>query len=256
MELLPGIEPDGAAAYLPASKTLVLADLHIGYEEEKRNRGVLLPAAQRRLFIDEIERLLGRHDVERIVLAGDVKHEFGRISQQEWSGVLGFLRRLQEHASVEVIAGNHDTLLAPILEKESIPLVRSLLLGDILIVHGDATLTELVEEGGLKKEELAAARTIIMGHEHPALRLTDGVRTETVKCFLVGKTRSGRKRVPLVVLPSFNPLSYGTDVLRERPLGPLLRAFGDFSAFALVDGKVLAFGLVEALQRRERDFIR
>lgn len=256
MELLPGLEPDGAALYLPASKALVLADLHIGYEEEKRNRGVLLPAAQRRLFIDEIERLLERHDVERIVLAGDVKHEFGRISQQEWSGVLGFLRRLQEHAVVEVIAGNHDTLLAPILAKEPIPLVKSALLGDVLVVHGDATLKELIEEGALKKEELAAAKTVVMGHEHPALRLTDGIRTETVKCFLVGKTRQGRRSLPLVVVPSFNPLSYGTDVLRERPLGPLLGAFGDFSAFALVDGKVLAFGSVETLQRREREFIR
>jgi len=252
MELVPGIVAVEGALFLEESKTLVLADLHFGYEEERRNVGVLLPTGQRQIVRDAVEGLLARLSPDRVVLLGDVKHEFGRISQQEWDQVRTFIRWLQERCDVEVVLGNHDNLLVPILKRLEIEPRRFLLLETVLLVHGDVTIGDLVEHHGLSKERLRSCSTIVMGHEHPAMTITDGIRSETMKCYLVGKLAVLRKKRDLVVLPSYNPLTWGTDVLRERPLGPLLTTVGGFSAFALVDGKVLAFGLVEKLQRQQR----
>ncbi len=306
MDLLPGIEADGCAVYLREAKTLVVSDLHIGYESEVRSHGVQLPQRQREYFAKELDRLVAKHKPERVILAGDVKHAFGAISKEEWDDVGELLKRLQAHGcAVEVVGGNHDKLLKPILDKYGVPLRSALVIdaavaaerearsragaekvlvvvpsrtdvllrtrtrksvprqpepasggrspqGKMLIIHGDATIDELLTTKAIDEKILTTITTIICGHEHPAITISDGVRSETVKAFLVGEYRRGRKRFRMVVLPSFNPLAYGTDVLRERPLGPLLTAFGGFSAFAVLDGKVLAFGRVERLQRLQR----
>ncbi len=270
MELLPGIVADNTTLYLPPSKTLILADLHIGYEEERLRRGgVLLPKEQKKYFKKELDRLFEKFDIQTVVLAGDIKHEFGTISREEWFEVQGFITGIRERgASVEAVKGNHDVLIEPILKKLDVELKKFLIIKNsssenltpakkkdktgssetVLVVHGDATLDDLQSEG-LGDKELKKIETIIMGHEHPVARITDGLRTETAKCFLVGDYRYRRARRKLVVMPSWNPLASGIDVVQERPLGPLLAEFTGFSAFAVVERKVLAFGRVERLRR-------
>jgi len=253
MELLPGIVADKTALYLPPSKTLILADLHIGYEEERRRDGVLLPREQKKYFKKELDRLFRKYEIENVILAGDIKHEFGTISREEWFEVQEFITSIRERgASVETIQGNHDVFIGPILERLRITLKKYLIVKNgeekILVVHGDVTLDNLQDEG-LDEKDLEEVSTIIMGHEHPVARITDDLRTETVKCFLVGEHKHRRKKQKLVVMPSWNPLTMGIDVVQERPLGPLLVEFTGFSAFAVVERKVLAFGRVERLRR-------
>jgi putative SbcD/Mre11-related phosphoesterase len=247
MELSPGILADGAALFLEKSRTLVLADLHLGYEEAQRTSGVLLLATQEKDMLKEFDRLFVNHHPTRVVLAGDVKHEFGRISSQEWSGVQRFIEHIQKKGcEVSVVVGNHDKLLLPIIDKMHLEHARACILEtDILVVHGDETMERLIALGVLKMEQLKSIKTVLMGHEHPALRISDGIREETVKYFLVGKGLGKRN---VIVLPSCNPLTFGTDVLRERPLGPLLATYDGFSAFAIVDERILEFGAVKRLR--------
>jgi uncharacterized protein len=250
MELLPDIRADGTALYLEKSRTLVLADLHLGYEEAQRSSGMQLPATQEEDLLQEFDRLWARHHPARVVLAGDVKHEFGRISRQEWNGVQRFIAHILEKGCVvSVVVGNHDKLLLPIISKMKLEHGRAYVPEpEILVVHGDETIEKLIALGALTKKQLKSIKIILMGHEHPALRLSDGIREETVKCFLVGKlTGLGRRNV--IVLPSCNPLAFGTDVVRERPLGPLLATYDGFSAFAIIDERLLAFGAVERIRK-------
>jgi metallophosphoesterase superfamily enzyme len=44
MELLPGILAENRALYLEEAKTLILSDLHIGYEEERIRAGFFIAA--------------------------------------------------------------------------------------------------------------------------------------------------------------------------------------------------------------------
>lgn len=245
MQLLPGIEARGCA--LRIGTTLIISDLHIGYEEEGREMGVLLIDEQREYYRRELARVVD--GVQQVILNGDVKHSFGTITKQEWEQVSWLLRWLDERATVTVVAGNHDRLLLPIVQKRGMELVDAYLLDNTLIVHGDNTAATLIEKGAVTKEEFAQCKTVVLGHEHPAIRLSDGIRSERAKCYLVGeRTLEGAKK-RVIVMPAFNPYSTGTDVLRERPLGPLLADFGGLSAFAVVDEQVLAFGELEKLRR-------
>ncbi|MEK6816295.1 MAG: phosphoesterase, partial [Nanoarchaeota archaeon] len=65
---------------LVIGKTLVIPDIHMGYEEALNKQGFMLPRAQFDNTMKRLERILGGLEIETIVLIGDVKHEFGNIS--------------------------------------------------------------------------------------------------------------------------------------------------------------------------------
>ena len=83
MKILPNIEIVGLALYFDA--TLVIADVHIGYEEALNKQGILVPRLQFEEMVKRMERIfyvLKNKRIERIVVNGDLKHEFGTISEQ------------------------------------------------------------------------------------------------------------------------------------------------------------------------------
>jgi uncharacterized protein len=67
---------------------------------------------------------------------------------------------------------------------------------------------------------------------------------EKYKCFLSGKYR----KKDLVVLPSINFVTEGTDVLQETLLSPFIKHIGDFRAIAISD-KAYDFGKLKGLKR-------
>ena len=125
MELLPGLMILKQALYY--NNTLIISDIHIGYEEMLNRKGFMIPRLQ---FSDMLERVEGIFDtfdgkrVERIIVNGDLKHHFGTISEQEWRNVLKFLDLLAKHCNeVILIKGNHDMILGPIARKRNVSVV-------------------------------------------------------------------------------------------------------------------------------------
>ena len=53
--------------------TLVISDIHIGFEEELIRGGVYIPN-QTSEMIKRVERIIQKNDIERIVINGDLKH--------------------------------------------------------------------------------------------------------------------------------------------------------------------------------------
>ena len=234
MKLIQGIEAVDLAIYV--KNTLIIADIHIGIEEAMNRQGVFVPRFQ---FSDILNRMKGILDalkgrkIERIVINGDLKHEFGTISDQEWRHTLKFIDFLGAHCGeILLVKGNHDTILGPIANKRKLKIVENVELGDILICHGDKVL-----------EDIGKYNTIIIGHEHPAISLREGSRVETYKCYLVGKYKGKR----LIVQPSFNLVMEGTDVLKERLLSPFLRGIDDFNICAVED-RIYELGKVKSLR--------
>ena len=239
MQIHPRVQIIDLSLYLEDSGTLILSDIHIGYEAELHKRGVLVPKTQFKQIVERLEKIFTvlkakRWPVKEIVLNGDVKHTFGKISEQEWREVLRLLDFLQKHcSSIIVVEGNHDPVLAPVAAKRDLHLVKDYRVGDVLIIHGDA-------EPDLK---LSKPQLLIMGHEHPALSLQEGGRVERFKCYLKGLY----KRIPLICMPSFNPLTEGTDMLSEDRLSPLLkRDIQNFEAWIVAD-TVYYFGKLKKL---------
>ena len=100
-EIILGIEIRGLCLYLRDEDTLVFADLHLGYEDELKNAGIMVPRFQYREITEHLEKVIStlkkKGKIKRAVIDGDLKHEFGRISEQEWSEVVRFLSFLEKH---------------------------------------------------------------------------------------------------------------------------------------------------------------
>jgi putative SbcD/Mre11-related phosphoesterase len=238
MEIAKGIEAIDLALYLPEDQVLVFADMHIGIEESLVKQGILMPKFHFKDLVTRVEKIFsalerGKKKVKTVVINGDLKHEFGRISDEEWRNTLKMLDYLARKGSkIVLVRGNHDTILGPIAEKRNIMFVDEFIVGDKLICHGDKI-----------PEIPAGIKTIIIGHDHPAVSIYDNLRKETFKAFIVGK--HGRKT--LIVQPSMNPMTEGTDVKKERLLSPFLQKdLGNFDVYVVADA-VYHFGKLNKL---------
>lgn len=216
MRLFQGIEIPGSlpALFLSRYKALVIADLHIGYEAALREKGIHMPDSSYPLMKRTIDFLLKSTGATQVIILGDLKHEFGKPSAQEWVEVMDLFEFLgAAKKEIHVVRGNHDSLIDRILRRYDATLhERSMLMGTILLAHGDKALS--VPD---------RVRTIITAHEHPAVISKDksGSRYK-FKCFLIGKIG----KVRLIVIPALSPLSSGVGINeaeRGALLSPLLR---------------------------------
>ncbi|MDD4878327.1 MAG: metallophosphoesterase [Candidatus Nanoarchaeia archaeon] len=241
-ELINGIFAVGLSLY--TSKTLILGDVHIGYEEAMNKQGVLIPRRQYAETISLLEQTFAElkaynMPVEKVIINGDLKHEFGTISDTEWRNTLGILDFLAKQCkSIVLIKGNHDTILGPIANKRNVAVKEFEVVGDVFVCHGDY-ITD--------KAELKKAKILIIGHEHPSVVLRQGGRVEKYKCFLVGEWQ----KKSLIVMPSFNTVVEGTDVLKDDLLSPFLSDIGKFEVFVSGYGEILDFGSVNKLRQLE-----
>ena len=239
MKIFPNMEIIDLALYFDS--VLVISDIHIGYEESLNKQGILVP----RLQFDEITKrmenifsILQNKRIERIIINGDLKHEFGTISEQEWRNTLKFLDLLSKHCNeIILIKGNHDNILGPIARKKNVKVVENIRISNILVTHGDKIPD---------KNILKMASTIIIGHGHPAICLKEGSKTEKYKCFLKGRYKGKN----LIVQPSFNNMMQGTDVLKDLILSPFLKQNMDNFEVYIVEDKVYNFGKLRNLRNR------
>lgn len=219
------IEIRDLGLYLIKEKTLVISDIHIGFEEALNRQGVLIPRVYLREFFERLQKMLDH--VDTVVVNGDLKHEFAGMSSSEWKGTDAFFEILKGK-NIIIIKGNHDPILPFVLTHTKI--LPFLKVGHVLIAHGDAILQE-------------EAQVIIIGHEHCAIGLKEGIRIEKFKCFLKGKF----KKSTLIAMPSSNLATEGTDVLRNERLSPYLQQnLNNFEVF-IVSDEVYAFGKVKEL---------
>src|SRR3989344_7806769 len=268
MEILPGFDILNQA--LLHNNILIMTDINIGYEEMLNKKGFLIPRLQ---FEDMLKRLEAIFDsleskkIGKVIINGDLKHEFNSISEQEWRNTLKFIDFLSKYCNeIIIVKGNHDITLGPIARKRNVKIVDYYIIGDntdesnnelykneklqygknnysrtkaaknkTLVIHGDKMPENKV---------LERIGTIIIGHEHPAILLREGARVEQFKCFLKGKFKGKN----LIVLPSFNTMIEGTDLLRDKVLSPFLKQnLDDFEVYAVED-KIYDFGKLGKLR--------
>ena len=230
--------------YLKKENCLIVSDLQLGYEEIMNRQGVFVPRFNyleiKKRFEMKFQAIRGKGvaGIDRIIINGDFKHEFGKILEQEWAEIIDTISYLQKKCrKVVIVKGNHDRALEPIAKWKGIEFVDFMILEneETLVVHGDSTSF---------KEQLKKAKKIIIGHEHPAVTIREGVKAETFKCFLKGKW----KNKVLVVLPSMNSMAIGNDVTKNELLSPFLKeGVEDFEVWAVED-KAYYFGRIDKLE--------
>lgn len=235
------------ALFLPQRRALAIADVHVGIEDALRAEGVFVPRQHLSQVQHRLERIFQELHVtpseplRRVLVNGDLRHQFGSLSRVEHKESREFLRWLAQWAEqIVLIEGNHDGSLQRFVSSQ-VAVKRSHQEGNCWFTHGDEALTPSGEEG-------RPIDWLVIGHEHPAISLRDPVtgRVEVYKCFLVGEFQ-GRN---LLVLPSFNQLVRGSDLLKEQPLSPLVQQsrLEDFLVFPVSDdGGIYEFGPLRRL---------
>lgn len=204
LSISPGVDILKERCLLLRDEGLVaVTDLHLGYEGVLQQEGIAIPRRQKGVMLENLARILERYSPETVLVNGDFKHNFSRNLDEEWLEVKEMLRFLTARAKLVVVRGNHDNYLAAILHDMGLELRKSYRAGEYVFTHGHL--------------DVKTRRRVVIGHEHPALKLRDEVGAiVTLPAFVVGDD--------IIVLPAFSPLALGVDLSSYPYLSPILNS--------------------------------
>ena len=190
LQIEPGIWVDARRAiWFERLGILAVADLHIGYNWAHRHSGQMLPLHPDDTVL-RLQALCDFYKPTELLILGDIVHRALPLPQIQ-SELQNLLANLP---GVRLIAGNHDRFLEKLI---SAPLQTDHARDGYLFVHGHQTLER--------------PERVVMGHEHPAISVGDGVATSVkCPCFLISRKT--------IVLPAFSLWAAGgvEMALRER----------------------------------------
>ena len=214
-EILPGVRiSSDRCLILDEGPTVVLGDLHLGYERALEQEGLYLPRINTDSIRESLNDLLSRYEPARVVLLGDIKHDFKQASFEEKQEVRKIFSLLGEAAQVVAVKGNHDNYLQNIVSDMGFLVVEHIDIMGFRLEHGH------VDSG---------KRPVIIGHEHPSVRIPGSVGGGLkIQCF-VHAERDG-----VIVLPPFSPFASGNDLVLDKDcvMAPALKD-SDYSSSKL-----------------------
>ena len=228
------------------TKTVIIADLHIGIELELREQGLHIPS-QTETLLSRVITLCKKIKPKQIVLLGDIKHTIPIIPTQERRDVRRFLETIQTYGQVHIFPGNHDGNLNRITPSETIihPSNGSII-ENIGFIHGHRWPTK----------EILQCKTLILAHTHPTVMLQDRLGIKHYEpCWLKGtliqnkiKERYQLTKSPQTfIMPAFNPLCGGIAVNTDQIIGPFAKLINlPKTEVYLLDGSLL--GTVNSLK--------
>ena len=195
-EILPGVKvTNDRCLILDDGPTAVLGDLHLGYESALEEEGMYIPRINTDSIRDALNDLLSKYEPKRVVLLGDIKHDFKRSKREARAEVVRIMDLLTEASEVVVIKGNHDNFLQNILSDIGLMAVDYVDMGGFRMEHGHVD---------------SKVRPVIIGHEHPSVRIPGAVSGGMkIHCFVHQKADG------VIVLPPFSPFSAGNDLVPD-----------------------------------------
>lgn len=217
LEVVPGLRLTGdGAAWLPADRTLIVADIHVGYELAAQRRGGYLPMVERGAVVGgrlgDIARGLG---ATRVVVAGDLRHSTRDLDDFEREELANFATALGADLVLDVVAGNHDRG-DTVVGRATVGALR---IGDLDVVH--------------EPPRSAPVRWTVCGHLHPRITVRDETGASArYPCALVGERT--------VVLPAFSAWAGGTAASRLLHQLPA----GSWRALPVSHGAIADLGIV------------
>ncbi|MEM7825443.1 MAG: metallophosphoesterase [Candidatus Aenigmatarchaeota archaeon] len=230
------------AIFIKKLKTVVISDLQLGEELYLAEQGIFVPQFQLKEIENDLKKILGKTKADTVIINGDLKHEFGEASRQEWREVKDLINFLKKKVKeVILVRGNHDNFLLNIVSKLKIKVFQPFYFSEgILFTHGHK-----------KVDYPKEMEVLIIGHEQPALVFKKGFDRVKVPCLLYGKTKKGKN---FICLPAFSPLASGVEVntiSKESLLSPILREDVDFENLSAIvldkEAGALNFGKIRNL---------
>ncbi len=221
---------DAPAIYMPKHDALVVADIHLGFEEEMASKGVFLPRMQVRRALQVLAKCQELVNAKNLIVAGDLKHLFEKLGRREAKDVVEFLNNVGPmFKEIILVRGNHDTFVYVKLREYGVDVVDELLIDDVLIVHGHRPL-----QGNI------SPRVVVLGHEHPSIAIRDPLGTVAkLPCFLVVPLKRGSIAI---VMPALGMYQSGTSVttIPDSYLSPILKndaLLEEAKPYAVIEGE-------------------
>ncbi len=256
----------------PKTKTLLIADPHIGWEMQLQEKGIHVPS-QTIKILNKLTAIITEYKPDRLVILGDVKYTVDSHDFGEWRDIPDFFKKLEcSIGSIAVVRGNHDANLEPLLPEnvEFLPATGAVV-SDVGVFHGHKW----------PSPALLGCKTLVMGHLHPVVVFRDptGCKiirqvwmkakcdTEALAKILLQKSKLRiegsipetlkkhynikAKTAEIFIMPSFNDFLGGRPVNETRPrkeigaealIGPVLRSEAvdvDKAEHYLLDGTYL-----------------
>ncbi len=209
------------ALWNESMKLLVIADLHIGIENELIDQGVHI-SSQTFQMKKQLQRICETYHPRKIMILGDIKHSIPATPFHEKRELFSFLTDLSEFAAVHIIPGNHDGGIINLIP-ESIRVHSSagFFMDDIGFVHGHRW----------PKQQLMQGDYLLVAHSHPTIMLTDRLGFQNYEPCWIKTTllhshtqqiySTFNKELKIIILPAFNQLCGGLAVNKDGLMGPL-----------------------------------
>ena len=177
VELLPG-----RAAFLPASKSLIVADIHLGKAATFRERGLAVPEGSNASDLGRLKGIIDLKKPKQLVIAGDLFHSADGLSSSTIELFQEWLKNLE--LPVLLTEGNHDRRSWFSHYRFPIDVSPYLRLDGLTITHDP--------------EDLSVTEYGIAGHLHPGIRIKEAPRQSLkIAGFLV-------RRKKHLILPAFS----------------------------------------------------
>jgi len=231
--------PNEPALFIKNKKILVIADLHIGIENELREHGVNAQNHTQKMM-DHFISLCRKYKPKEIILLGDIKHNIPSSTIRERIDVKNFLETIKKYGVTHIVPGNHDGNISRISPSDVIihP-SNGYLLENIGFIHGHRW----------PSNDIMKTDQIIMAHTHPMIMLIDRLNHRSFEpcwvktCFIEKKLKEkyhDSSNPQLLIIPAFNPLCGGIPINKDKIVGPLGKIINlDNAEIYLLDGTLL-----------------
>ena len=189
----------GRGAFLPATATLLVADLHLGKAATFRHAGIPVPEGSAQADLARLDALLRAGAVRRLLILGDLFHARSGCTERVFAEFAALRERL---AAVEVILvlGNLDRAIG------RLPATLGL---DGCLPVLDEPPFHFVHEPASSPSSRGAHTFTIAGHLHPTVLIrSPGAGRIADRCFVADER--------LLVLPAFGSFTGGLRMAHDE----------------------------------------
>jgi DNA ligase-associated metallophosphoesterase len=182
----------GRAAWMRATRTLLVADLHLGKAAAFREAGIPVPEGSAQQDLDRLVRLVKERAAARVLVLGDLFHSRSGCTERVFAEFTA-ARRSIPATEVVLVPGNHDRAIGRLPPDVGI---------DSCLRTVDEPPFHFVHEPGTPLPEPGRDCFTVAGHLHPtvSIRAPSGDRL-TERCFVA--------RTSLLIMPAFGSFTGG-----------------------------------------------
>jgi len=220
------------------TKSLVITDLHLGFENNLSLNNVFLGKNKTVAEITkEIEKIIKKTKPDSLVLLGDIISGIKSITKTEWETVPFFFESITKLIDTILVPGNHDVNIEKLIPNGiTLASSKGIIVDDILLTHGHT----------LPSENFSLVNTIVMGHVHPVFfqkeSLINGERVwVSIKCKKQKMFHSKSGELEVIILPSFNRYFYATQKkFYKKSISPIIEKMDVIQAkIVTLDGTII-----------------